>query len=108
MVVRRAALVAAGGMCETNIAEDFLTSLFIHEQGWSSIYVPEVLAEGLAPEDFFRLHAWMKQRFEDQWDRQMREDAEAGRLDHLAEEALTEYHAGGTKPFPPHEKQGEQ
>ena len=52
MVVRRQALVEAGGMCETNIAEDFLTSLFIHEKGWSSYYLAEVLAEGLAPEDF--------------------------------------------------------
>jgi cellulose synthase (UDP-forming) len=52
MVMRRAALMEAGGMCETNIAEDFLTSLFIHQRGWKSVYVGEVLAEGLAPEDF--------------------------------------------------------
>lgn len=52
MVVRRTALAEAGGMNETNIAEDFLTSLLIHEKGWKSVYVPEVLAEGLAPEDF--------------------------------------------------------
>ncbi|NJK71390.1 MAG: glycosyltransferase [Thermales bacterium] len=50
MVIRRTAILEAGGMCETNIAEDFLTSLFIHEKGWKSIYVPEILAEGLAPE----------------------------------------------------------
>lgn len=68
----------------------------------------EAAISGLAQEDFFRLHAWMKQRFEDQWDRQMREDADAGRLDRLAEEALAEYQAGGTRPFPPDEKQGEQ
>jgi cellulose synthase (UDP-forming) len=52
MVIRRTALIEAGGMCETNIAEDFLTSLFIHKNGWKSIYVPKVLAKGLAPEDF--------------------------------------------------------
>lgn len=52
MVISRHALVQAGGMCEDNIAEDFLTSLFIHSKGWKSIYVPEILAEGLAPEDF--------------------------------------------------------
>ncbi len=68
----------------------------------------EAAISGLPREDFFRLHAWMKQRFEDQWDRQMREDAEAGRLDHVAEEALAEYHAGGTTPFPPDEEPGEQ
>ncbi len=50
-VVRRQALEEVGGMCEDNIAEDFLTSLFIHQKKWTSIYVPNVLAEGLAPED---------------------------------------------------------
>ncbi|HUZ92420.1 MAG TPA: glycosyltransferase [Candidatus Paceibacterota bacterium] len=52
MVIRRSALLEAGGMHETSITEDFLTSLFIHARGWKSVYVPEVLAEGLAPEDF--------------------------------------------------------
>ncbi len=60
MVVRRTAIEEAGGMCEFNIAEDFLTSLFIHEKGWKSVYVPEVLAEGLAPEDFL---SYSKQQF---------------------------------------------
>ena len=52
MIIRRTTILEVGGMCETNIAEDFLTSLFIHEKGWKSIYVPEILAKGLAPEDF--------------------------------------------------------
>ena len=52
VVIRRAALDEVGGLCQTNIAEDFLTSLFMHERGWRSVYVPEVLASGLAPEDF--------------------------------------------------------
>lgn len=60
MVVRKQALLDAGGMSEHNIAEDFLTSLFMHEKGWKSIYVPEVLAEGLAPED---LLSYYKQQF---------------------------------------------
>lgn len=60
MVISRAALAEAGGMCEFNIAEDFLTSLFIHTNGWRSIYVPKVLAEGLAPEDFL---SYYKQQF---------------------------------------------
>lgn len=60
MVIRREALLEAGGMCETNIAEDFLTSLFIHKKGWKSVYVPEVLAQGLAPEDFL---SYYKQQF---------------------------------------------
>ncbi|GAC1391923.1 MAG: hypothetical protein NVSMB46_06200 [Candidatus Saccharimonadales bacterium] len=60
MVVSRDAITSAGGMCEFNIAEDFLTSLFIHEKGWSSVYVPKVLATGLAPEDFL---SYNKQQF---------------------------------------------
>lgn len=60
MVISREAILEAGGMCEFNIAEDFLTSLFIHNKGWKSIYVPEVLAEGLAPEDFL---SYYKQQF---------------------------------------------
>jgi cellulose synthase (UDP-forming) len=51
VAIRRTALEQVGGMNEKNIAEDFLTSLAIHQKGWQSIYVPEVLAQGLAPED---------------------------------------------------------
>lgn len=59
VVIRRTTLEEVGGMNETSIAEDFLTSLFIHEKGWNSIYVPEVLAQGLAPED---LYSYYKQQ----------------------------------------------
>ncbi|MBX4215396.1 glycosyltransferase [Candidatus Parcubacteria bacterium] len=52
MMLRRSALEEVGGMCDFNIAEDFITGMFMHERGWKSYYVPEVLAEGLAPEDF--------------------------------------------------------
>ena len=60
MVLSRAALTDVGGMCEFNIAEDFLTSLFMHEKRWRSVYVPKVLAEGLAPEDFL---SYYKQQY---------------------------------------------
>jgi cellulose synthase (UDP-forming) len=64
MIMRRTALAEAGGMSEFSIAEDFLTSLLIHEKGWKSVYVPEVLAEGLAPEDFLsyykQQHRWAR------------------------------------------------
>lgn len=51
VAIRREALLAVGGMDEKNIAEDFLTSLKMHQKGWKSHYTTEVLAEGLAPED---------------------------------------------------------
>lgn len=60
MVIRREALEAVGGMNEASIAEDFITGAFIHARGWKSVYVPEVLAEGLAPEDFL---SYYKQQF---------------------------------------------
>lgn len=60
MVIRRDALVQAGGMNEQSIAEDFLTSIIVHDKKWKSVYVDEVLAEGLAPEDFL---SYYKQQF---------------------------------------------
>jgi cellulose synthase (UDP-forming) len=60
MVLNRKALSEVGGLCDTNIAEDFLTSLFIHEKGWESVYVPKILASGLAPSDFL---SYYKQQF---------------------------------------------
>jgi cellulose synthase (UDP-forming) len=51
VAIRRKALAEVGGMCEDNIAEDFLTSLRLHQRGWESRYLSEVLSSGLAPED---------------------------------------------------------
>jgi hypothetical protein len=59
----------------------------------------------LPRKDFFRLHKWVHRRFEDEWDKEIAEDARAGRLDKLAAEALAEHRAGRTTPFPPDEKQ---
>lgn len=52
VVIRRKALDEVGGIYEESITEDIITSVYIHQKGWESVYVPEVLAEGLAPEDF--------------------------------------------------------
>ena len=60
VAIRRTALMDVHGMREDNVAEDFLTSLAIHQKGWQSRYVKEVLAEGLAPED---LLSYYKQQF---------------------------------------------
>ncbi len=60
MVIRRKALEEVGGMSEDSIAEDFLTSLLVHQKKWKSVYVPTILAEGLAPEDFL---SYYKQQF---------------------------------------------
>jgi len=51
VVFRRAALLDAGGFPVDSVTEDFELSIRLHERGWRSRYVPEVLAAGLAPED---------------------------------------------------------
>lgn len=57
--------------------------------------------------EFFRLHEWMASKYNDEWDRQMAEDAQAGRFDQLVNEAIDDYRAGRTLPFPPDEKPGQ-
>jgi cellulose synthase (UDP-forming) len=51
VVFRRAALEEAGGFPEDSVTEDFELSVHLHEAGWRTAYVPEVLASGLGPED---------------------------------------------------------
>jgi cellulose synthase (UDP-forming) len=47
---RRAALESIGGH-GIGLAEDLVTAIRLHARGWRSVYVPEVLARGLVPED---------------------------------------------------------
>jgi cellulose synthase (UDP-forming) len=51
VVFRRSALEEVGGFSEDSVTEDFELSVRLHEQGWRSVYVSEVLACGLGPED---------------------------------------------------------
>jgi cellulose synthase (UDP-forming) len=59
MVIRRSAIDSIGGFREDSITEDAVTSLDLHERGWTSRYVGERLADGLAPED---LSAYISQQ----------------------------------------------
>ena len=68
----------------------------------------EAAVERLPRDRFFRLVAWLKGRFGDEWDRQIEDDMNAGRLDAFAREALAEYRAGQTRPFPPDEEPSDQ
>ena len=47
---RRKALESIGGHA-VHLVEDFVTSLRLHAKGWKSVYVPEIVARGLVPED---------------------------------------------------------
>lgn len=60
MMLRREALIEAGGMATDSIAEDLLTGLRMHALGWKSLYLPEVLARGLAPLD---VSSYVSQQF---------------------------------------------
>jgi cellulose synthase (UDP-forming) len=47
---RRAALASIGGH-GVGLAEDLVTAIRLHAQGWRSVYVPEIVSRGLVPED---------------------------------------------------------
>lgn len=50
VIFRRTAIDNVGGMYTDSQSEDVWTSLMLHERGWTSIYIPIVLAVGDAPE----------------------------------------------------------
>jgi cellulose synthase (UDP-forming) len=60
VVFRRAALDEVGGFDEHSVVEDFVTSMRIHRLGWSSVYYPYILAEGLGPGS---IRAYFRQQF---------------------------------------------
>jgi len=70
----------------------------------STVEQIEAAIQKLPREEFFRLRDWMRDRFDDEWDKQIEEDVRSGRLDRVAQEALAEYRAGKTTPFPPNDK----
>lgn len=57
----------------------------------------EKAIERLPPDELARFRAWFEKFDADRFDRTLEADAQAGRLDSFAEEALTEYRAGRTR-----------
>lgn len=51
VVFRREALDDVGGFPQHSVTEDFELSLALQRRGWRTAYVPEVLVQGLGPED---------------------------------------------------------
>lgn len=63
----------------------------------STIHEIERAVSDLSPEDLSRFREWFFEFDAEAWDRQFEEDAVAGQLDGLADEALSESHAGCTR-----------
>lgn len=59
VVFRRKAVKEIGGMYTGSKSEDVWTSLLLHERGWKSLFVPQALAVGDAPET---IEAYSKQQ----------------------------------------------
>jgi hypothetical protein len=53
----------------------------------------------LSREELSNFHHWFEEFIAEAWDRQIEEDAEAGRLDHLAAEADRDFEAGRCTPL---------
>jgi DNA-binding PadR family transcriptional regulator len=53
----------------------------------------------LSPEELARFREWFDEYYAQVWDKQIEEDAKAGRLDKLISEADEEYNAGLSKPL---------
>ncbi|HJT17811.1 MAG TPA: glycosyltransferase family 2 protein [Thermoanaerobaculia bacterium] len=64
---RRKALDSIGGH-GIGLAEDLVTSIRLHAEGWKSIYVPEIVSRGLVPAD---LGSFLKQQLK--WSRGVHE-----------------------------------
>jgi hypothetical protein len=55
--------------------------------------------ETLSQADVRKLADWLEEYKSDLWDRQIEADAKAGKLDRLAEQALSDHRAGLTRPL---------
>jgi cellulose synthase/poly-beta-1,6-N-acetylglucosamine synthase-like glycosyltransferase len=58
-VLRTLALVSVGGAATETVTEDVHTSVRMYRQGWKGLFLPDVLAHGLAPHDS---HGFLVQR----------------------------------------------
>ena len=65
-----------------------------------SVQELEAAVSQLSPEDLARFAEWFENYKADEWDRQIEDDAETGRLDHLMREAEEDIAAGRVRPLP--------
>lgn len=60
----------------------------------------EAAISSLPQDEFWKLAEWFDERKADAWDKQIEEDAKAGRLDKFAEEAIRLHRTGKTISLP--------
>jgi len=65
----------------------------------STVAEIEAAISKLPPKDFVQLRDWLLERDNLLWDKQIEEDATAGRLDHIIAEIESDIAAGRTKPL---------
>ena len=53
----------------------------------------------LSRSDFVALRDWFQSHLADEWDEQIEADLQAGKLDRLTREALSDHQAGKSKPL---------
>jgi hypothetical protein len=53
----------------------------------------------LTPDEFAQLRDWLLDQDWDEWDRQIEQDAAAGKLDKLMKQALADHAAGKSRPL---------
>ncbi|NKK68582.1 MULTISPECIES: hypothetical protein [Rhizobium] len=51
----------------------------------------------LNKQEFEAFSTWFEALLAERWDRQMEKDVASGKLDHLAEKAFADFHAGKTR-----------
>jgi predicted NACHT family NTPase len=64
-----------------------------------SVQEIELAISQLKPEEFNQLENWLAEFKSEQWDKQIEEDAKAGRLDHLIRQAKEQNRKGLTRPL---------
>jgi hypothetical protein len=70
----------------------------------STVQEIERAIEQLPRKEAFLLADWISSRISKEWDDEIEEDIKAGRLDDLAQQAVSEFRAGRTSPYPPREE----
>ena len=66
----------------------------VYHSGMSGVTEIEQAVQKLPPQELAKFRAWFAQFDATRWDRQFEDDAAAGRLDAMAQEALNELRNG--------------